>query len=83
MNGFAYLRTNDYEQLHEQTSSSDYPYENWVFYRTESRVRRIWLVTIVYDIPDRFAKDFNPNDERISYFIDVTTGEVIGGGSIF
>lgn len=83
MNGCAYLRTNDYDQLHEQTSSSDYEYKDWVFYRTESRVRRVWLVTIVYDIPNRFAKDFNPNDERVSYFIDVTTGEVIGGGSIF
>lgn len=83
MNGYAYLRTNDYEQLHKQTSSTDYPYENWVYYRTESRIRRIWLVTIVYDIPNKFDKNYNPNDERVSYFIDVTTGEVIGGGSIF
>ena len=83
MNGYAYLRTNDYDQLHKQTSSSDYPYEDWVFYRTESRVRRIWLVTIVYDIPNKFDGSYNPNDERVSYFIDVTTGEVIGGGSIF
>ena len=82
MNGFAYLRTNDYNQLHEQTSSSNYEHDKRVFYRTESRIRRVWLVTIVYNIPDRFAKDFNPNDERVSYFIDVTTGEVIGGGSI-
>ena len=83
MNGYAYLRTNDYEQLHKQTFSTDYPYENWVYYRTESRIRRIWLVTIVYDIPNKFDKNYNPNDERVSYFIDVTTGEVIGGGSIF
>lgn len=83
MNGYAYLRTYDYDQLHEQTSSSNYPYEKWVSYRTESRIRRIWLVTIVYDIPDKFSKNYNPNDERVSYFIDVTTGEVIGGGSIF
>lgn len=83
MNGYAYLRTNDYEQLHEQTSSSDYSYKDWVFYRTESRIRRIWLVTIVYNIPNKFDGNYNPNDERVSYFIDVTTGEVIGGGSIF
>ena len=53
MNGYAYLRTNDYEQLLKQTESS-YPYAQNVFYRTESRVRKIWLVTIVYDIPDKF-----------------------------
>lgn len=83
MNGYAYLRTNDYDQLHEQTSSPNYPNENRVFYRTEMRIRKIWLVTIIYNIPNKFGGNYNPNDERISYFIDVTTGEVIGGGSIF
>lgn len=82
MNGYAYLRTSDYEQLHEQTSAN-YPNEKWVFYRTDSRIRKIWLVTIIYDIPDKFDGNYNRNDERVSYFIDVTTGEVIGGGSIF
>ena len=33
MNGYAYLRTNDYEQLLKQTESS-YPYAQNVFYRT-------------------------------------------------
>ena len=70
-------------EAYSSVSDSNYEYKNWVFYRTESRVRRVWLVIIVYDIPNRFDKDFNPNDERFSYFIDVTTGEVIGGGSIF
>lgn len=82
MNGFAFLRTNDYDQLHKQTESN-YPNDKRVFYRTESRIRKVWLVTIVYNIPDRLAKDYNRNDERVSYFVDVTTGEVIGGGSIF
>ena len=83
MNGYAYFRTNDYDQLHEQTSSTEYLYENKVFYRTEVRIRKIWLVTIIYNIPNKFDGSYNPNDERVSYFVDVTTGEVIGGGSIF
>lgn len=83
MNGYAYLRTNDYNQLHEQTSSEDYPYENWTFYRTDSRIRKVWLVTIIYNIPNKFDGNYNPNDERVSYFVDVTTGEIIGGGSIY
>ncbi|MBP3707687.1 MAG: hypothetical protein J6J36_03670 [Clostridia bacterium] len=83
MNGGAYLRSNDYEQLHEQTSL-DYPYEKSVFYRTESRIRKAWVVSITYDTNnvDKFNGKYNPNDERFSYFIDATTGEVIGGGSI-
>ena len=83
MNGYAYFRTNDYDQLHKQTSSSDYPYEKSVFYRTEARIRKVWLVTIVYNIPNKFNGNYNPNDERVSYFVDATTGEVIGGGSIY
>lgn len=82
MNGYAYHRTNDYEQLHEQTYAN-YPNEKRVFYRTDSLIRKVWLVTIIYDIPNKFEGNYNMNDERVSYFVDVTTGEVIGGGSIF
>ena len=85
MNGGAYLRANDYEQLHEQTSLN-YPYEKWVFYRTESRIRNAWVVTIIYKIPNDVNKldgNYNMNDEKFSYYIDATTGEVIGGDSIF
>lgn len=84
MNGYAHIRLNDYEQLHEQTSL-DYPYEKWVFYRVDSRIRKAWVVSITYDTNnvDKFNGKYNPNDERFSYFIDATTGEVIGGGSTF
>ena len=86
MNGGAYLRANDYEQLHEQTSSLNYPYEKWVFYRTEPRIRKAWVVTIIYEIPNdvnKFDGNYNMNDEKFSYFVDATTGEVIGGESTF
>lgn len=83
MNGYANFRANEYEQLHEQTSEN-YPYEKWVFYRTESRIRMAWQVKVMYDIPDninKFDRCYNINDEKFSYYIDVTTGEVIGGES--
>ena len=79
------LQANEYEQLHEQTSEN-YPYEKWVFYRTESRIRMAWQVKVIYDIPyniDKSGGSYNINDEKFSYYIDATTGEVIGGGSIF
>ncbi len=79
MNGAAYHRTNNYEQLQEQTSSEDYPYEQIAFYRTDSRIRKAWKVKIIYDVPDKIDEEYNTNDEDFSYFIDVTTGEVIGG----
>ena len=79
MNGAAYHRTNNYEQLQEQTSSEDYPYEQIAFYRTDTRIRKAWKVKIIYDVPDKIDEEYNTNDEDFSYFIDVTTGEVIGG----
>ena len=85
MNGYANFRANEYEQLHEQTSEN-YPYEKWVFYRTESRIRMAWQVKVIYAIPNNINKSGgsdNINDEKFSYYIDATTGEVIGGGSIF
>ncbi len=85
MNGIAYLRTNEYEQLHEQTSGN-YPYEEYINYRTNDCVRKAWIVTIKYDIPDSVDKSdsssYNRNDEQFSYYIDATTGEVIGGSSL-
>ena len=81
MNGEAYLRITDYKQMQEQ-SSVDYPSESWVTYRTDSRVRKAWVVTIKYNIPDsinKFDGSYNANDEQFSYYIDATTGEIIGG----
>ncbi len=85
MNGDAYLRINDYDQLHEQTSAN-YPSEKTINYRTDNRIRRAWVVTINYDIPvslDKFNGSYNKNDEKFSYYIDTTTGEIIGGSSIY
>lgn len=85
MNGDAYLRINDYDQLHKQTSAN-YPSEKTINYRTDNRIRRAWVVTINYDVPAslyKFNGSYNRNDEKFSYYIDTTTGEIIGGSSIY
>src|SRR5699024_1704978 len=41
MNGDAYLRTTDYEQYCKQ-STIEYPSKNYVEYRTEKSVRKVW-----------------------------------------
>ena len=71
MNGDAYIRTNHYEQYIEQTTTAGYPVENIVYYRTDHRVRKVYVVCVEYDTLD--------NDRFYSYFVDVTTGEIIGG----
>lgn len=46
-----------------------------VFYKVENRVRKVWEVTLYYD----YTKYEDNGPERYVYFIDSTTGEVIGG----
>lgn len=82
MNGIAYLRVNDYDQLHKQTASINYPSEEWTYYRTDNRVRKAWVVKFNYNIPNKSGEFYNINDRQFSYYIDATTGEIIGGSCI-
>ncbi|MDO5556155.1 MAG: hypothetical protein Q4G09_05965 [Clostridia bacterium] len=51
------------------------------YYETDERVRNAWVVVITYaeyeapetSVVDRYAKG------QFSYFVDATTGEIIGG----
>lgn len=43
------------------------------FYKVENRVRKVWEVTIYYDY---YKYDY---PERYVYYVDATTGEIIGG----
>lgn len=47
--------------------------ENAEFYKVDNRVRKVWEVTIYYDY---YKYDY---PERYVYYVDATTGEIIGG----
>ena len=47
-----------------------------VFYKVDNRVRKVWEVTIYYD---HYKYDY---PERFVYFVDSTTGEIIGGDEV-
>lgn len=49
--------------------------ENAIFYKIGERVRKVWEVTIVYDYV--IYEENGP--ERFVYYVDATTGEIIGG----
>lgn len=77
MNGNAYTRMNDYEQYYEQSTTVNYPLEKILYHRTDSLIRRAWMVTVAYDTS-------NTSFERYyTYFVDATTGEIIGGSPIY
>lgn len=79
MNGNAYARLHNTEEYYKPMTTTDVPLEERVYYQTEDRVRRVWVVSFNYgeepgtDVVTRYAKG------TYSYFVDSTTGEIIGG----
>lgn len=81
MNENCYLRENFKEEYEsgklniEKTGENTYKYkEDSIFYRTENRVRKVWCVVVEYDV--------NHDESTMpsyTYYIDSTTGEIIGG----
>ena len=81
MNGNAYARTIDYKQYCEERNTPNYPLEKQIGYRTDRRIRKSWKVRIEYDIPvsEIFTETFNHQNLGYIYYVDATTGEIIGG----
>lgn len=75
MNENVYLRENFKEEYEngtlnmEKTGKNTYKLkDDAVMYKTEERVRKVWCVVVSYgDVPS------------YTYYIDITTGEIIGG----
>jgi len=70
------LRASDYEQYYKQ-GNANYPTEKIIEYRVDRHIRRAWVVTINYMNTESDSIDLKNN--CFSYFIDATTGEIIGG----
>ncbi len=82
MNGDAYKRINDYEQYYKENHTKNYPSNKIVSYRTDTIVRKVWKVTVEYNMPE-YNKDSNSVyrllDRYYTYYVDTTIGEIIGG----
>lgn len=79
MNENVYLRENFKEEYEsgrfnlEKTGENSYKIkEDAKFYKTDERVRRVWVIVIEYDVVENTLPNF-------AYYIDCTTGEIIGG----
>lgn len=80
MNEEVYLRENFKEEYENGTLNKEkikdgvYKYkEDAVIYKTEERVRKVWCVVITYNIEE------NGYLPEYTYYVDSTTGEIIGG----
>ena len=70
MNSDAYEREKFGDEYQKQR---ELPVGEKTYYITEERVRKVWIVTLKYD------KIKEGELSGYSYFVDATTGEIIGG----
>lgn len=75
MNGYAYIRENNFKQYYEQTHIANYPLDKIQYYRVEERVRQVWKVKLEFEQ----TNNSEYNEDSFTYFIDTTTGEIVGG----
>ena len=72
MNGDAYLRTTDYKQYIQQKQQINSSLNDYVEYQTDKPNRKAWKITVE-------SKEENDKNVSYEYYVDATTGEIIGG----
>lgn len=78
MNADAYDRINDTEKHYEAMQTPNFPIEERNYYKIDNKVRKAWVVVLNYeDNFDDVVKRYT--EGAYSYFVDATTGEIIGG----
>ena len=78
MNADAYDRINDTKKHYEAMQTPNYPIEERNYYKIDDKVRKAWVVVLNYeDNFDDVVKRYT--EGAYSYFVDATTGEIIGG----
>ena len=75
MNGYEYLRENDFEHYYESRTIPLYPIEKLEYYRVEEKIRKVWKVKLEFEK----NKDLSYQEDSFTYFVDTTTGEIVGG----
>lgn len=82
MNADAYNRINDKDKYYETMQTPNYPIEERNYYNVDDRVRKAWVVVINYE--DNYNGDIvkRYTEGKYSYFVDATTGEIIGGHTL-
>lgn len=78
MNADAYDRINNTEKYYKYVQTPNYPTEERSYYNVEDKVRNAWVVVITYE-NDSSDVEKKYTEEKYSYFVDCTTGEIIGG----
>lgn len=75
MNGYAYLRENNFEHYYESRTTENYPLNKLLYYRVEEKVRQVWRVKLEFEQ----TNNSKYKEDSFTYFIDTATGEIVGG----
>lgn len=77
MNSDAYERISDIDKYYKEKEASNA--EEKEYYSVDERIRYAWVVVITYE--DNFGDDIRKRytEGKYSYFVDSSTGEIIGG----
>ena len=81
MNGTAYSRLKDTDAFYKPMMEVDVPNEDIVYYKTEGRVRRVWVVGLIYGDTENTGIVNKVARGQFTYYVDATTGEIIGGST--
>lgn len=81
INANAYERINNKEEYYDAMQTVNYPNEEKNYYSVKDKIRNAWVVVITYE--DNFDSVTERYTEgKYSYFVDCTTGKIIGGDSM-
>ena len=82
MNADAYDRVNNKDKHYEAMQTPNYPNEERNYYKVDDKIRKAWVVVLNYE--DNYGEDIvkRYTEGSYSYFVDATTGEIIGGHTL-
>ena len=82
MNADAYDRINNKDKHYEAMQTPNYPNEERNYYKVDDKIRKAWVVVLNYE--DNYGEDIvkRYTEGSYSYFVDATTGEIIGGHTL-
>lgn len=80
MNDKAYSRMQNYKEFYEPMQNENFDNSKYNYYDVDEKLRNAWVVVLKYD--DKYFSDDvvkRYSEGAFTYYVDATTGEIIGG----
>ena len=80
INDKAYSRMQNYKEFYEPMQNENFDNSKYNYYAVDEKLRNAWVVVLKYDdkyFTDDVVKRYS--EGAFTYYVDATTGEIIGG----